>query len=57
MLSAFRPQAGYSNLGDWDLAGVANALGGAGTRVFTGAGLWKALNVAAPRGGAFISST
>ncbi len=53
MLSAFRPDAGYNALGTWNLAAVADALGGAGHLVRTRAELAKALEAAVSRPGRF----
>jgi indolepyruvate decarboxylase len=53
MLSAFRPQARYNDLGTWDLAGAAQALGGQGHRVKTRAQLAAALQSAASSPGRF----
>ena len=53
MLTAFRPAAGYTGLGSWDLAAVARALGGGGYRVETRAELAAALAQAAQRRGTF----
>jgi indolepyruvate decarboxylase len=46
MLSAFRPDARYTDLGDWDLARCADALGGRGERVSTRSELERALEAA-----------
>jgi indolepyruvate decarboxylase len=46
MLSAFRPDAPYNALGTWNLARVADALGGAGHLVRTRAELGRALDTA-----------
>ena len=46
MLSAFRPEARYNALGTWNLARVADALGGAGHLVRTRAELAQALETA-----------
>jgi len=53
MLSAFRPEASYNALGTWNLARVADALGGAGHLVRTRAELAQALETAATRPGRF----
>jgi indolepyruvate decarboxylase len=53
MLSAFRPDARYTDLGDWDFARLADALGGRGTRVSTRVELRKALEAAARDRGRF----
>ena len=53
MLSAFRPHARYTDLGDWDFARIAGALGGIGTRVATRAELRRALDSAARERGRF----
>jgi len=53
MLSAFRPNARYTEIGEWDFAAVANALGGRGHRVSTRAQLGQALAQAAASRGAF----
>mgnify|MGYP005805852757 CR=1 FL=1 len=53
MLSAFRPQARYNALGTWNLARVADALGGAGHLVRTRAELAQALETAIARPGRF----
>ena len=53
MLSAFRPQARYTDLGDWDFARIADALGGRGTRVATRGELGLALDAAARDRGRF----
>jgi indolepyruvate decarboxylase len=53
MLSAFRPAARYTDIGEWDFAGVANALGGRGYRVTTRAQLAQALEEAATSRGVF----
>lgn len=53
MLSAFRPQANYTALGDWDFAGCAQPLGGRGHRVATRADLARALEGAAADRGRF----
>ena len=47
MLSAFRPQARYNALGDWDLARCAEALGGRGHVARTQGELRRALDAAA----------
>jgi indolepyruvate decarboxylase len=46
MLSAFRPEARYTDLGDWNFARIADALGGRGTRVTTRGELKRALDAA-----------
>lgn len=53
MLSAFRPEARYNALGTWNLARVADALGGAGHLVRTRAELAKALATAHANPGRF----
>jgi indolepyruvate decarboxylase len=53
MLSAFRPQARYAELGTWDLAGCAAPLGGTGWRIETRAQLRHALEAAARERGRF----
>ncbi|MBL0142412.1 MAG: indolepyruvate/phenylpyruvate decarboxylase [Betaproteobacteria bacterium] len=53
MLSAFRPDAHYNALGTWNLARVADALGGAGHLVRTRAELAQALETAITRPGRF----
>ena len=53
MLSAFRPEARYNALGTWNLARVADALGGAGHLVQTRAQLAKALEAAVSNRGRF----
>ncbi len=53
MLSAFRPAARYTGLGNWDFAQLANALGGRGHRVATRAQLRHALEAAAQERGRF----
>jgi indolepyruvate decarboxylase len=53
MLSAFRPKAGYTDIGEWDFAALANALGGRGQCVTTRAQLALALEVAANSRGVF----
>ncbi len=53
MLSAFRPAARYTDLGEWDFARCANALGGQGERVNTRAELRGALEAAARDRGRF----
>ena len=53
MLSAFRPEASYNTLGTWNLARVADALGGAGHLVRTRAELAQALETAVTRPGRF----
>ena len=53
MLSAFRPDAGYTGLGDWDLAACAAPLGGRGHRVATRAELARALEAASSERGRF----
>lgn len=53
MLSAFRPQARYTDLGDWDFARCAEALGGRGARVATRGELKRALDAAARDRGRF----
>ncbi|HQW39215.1 MAG TPA: hypothetical protein PLO00_10865, partial [Usitatibacteraceae bacterium] len=53
MLSAFRPEARYNALGTWNLARVADALGGAGHLVRTRGELAKALATAHANPGRF----
>jgi indolepyruvate decarboxylase len=53
MLSAFRPDARYTELGEWDFAACAAALGGVGHRVTTRAQLHAALETAARGRGRF----
>jgi indolepyruvate decarboxylase len=53
MLSAFRPGAAYNSLGTWNLARVADALGGAGHLVRTRAELAQALDTAVANPGRF----
>lgn len=53
MLSAFRPNARYTDLGRWDFAGAADTLGGQGHRVWTRAQLHHALERAAADRGRF----
>ena len=53
MLSALRPEARYTDLGTWDFASCANALGGVGSRVETRAGLHAALDAAMRSRGRF----
>ena len=53
MLSAFRPDARYNALGTWNLARMADALGGAGHLVRTRAELALALETAITRPGRF----
>ncbi len=53
MLSAFRPAARYTDLGDWDFARCANALGGHGERVATRGELKRALEAAVRDRGRF----
>jgi indolepyruvate decarboxylase len=53
MLSAFRPEARYTDIGEWDFAALANALGGRGHRADTRAQLAQALEEAAQSRGAF----
>jgi indolepyruvate decarboxylase len=53
MLSAFRPAARYTDIGEWDFAALANALGGRGHRVATRAQLAQALEEAAKSRGVF----
>jgi len=53
MLSAFRPDAAYNSLGTWNLARVADALGGAGHVVRTRAELAQALDTAVANPGRF----
>lgn len=53
MLTAFRPAAGYTDLGEWDFALAAEALGGRGTRVSTRGELKRALESAALERGRF----
>jgi indolepyruvate decarboxylase len=53
MLTAFRPAAHYTDIGEWDFASLANALGGRGRRVDTRAELALALDEAAKSRGSF----
>jgi indolepyruvate decarboxylase len=53
MISAFRPDARYTGLGTWNLAGVADSLGGTGHVVHTRAELANALETAVTRPGRF----
>jgi indolepyruvate decarboxylase len=53
MLSAFRPEARYTELGTWDFAGCAAPLGGIGHRVETREQLQSALATAAGERGRF----
>ena len=53
MLSAFRPDAGYTELGHWDFAALAKALGGRGHRVETRGALADAIEAAAHARGTF----
>jgi indolepyruvate decarboxylase len=53
MLSAFRPAARYTDIGEWDFAAVGDALGGKGHRVATRAQLAGALDQAARSRGRF----
>ncbi len=53
MLSAFRPAAAYNALGTWNLARVADALGGAGHLVRTREDLGRALDTAIANPGRF----
>jgi indolepyruvate decarboxylase len=53
MLSAFRPEARYTDLGDWDFARCAEALGGRGMRVTTRSELKRSLQAAARDRGRF----
>jgi indolepyruvate decarboxylase len=53
MLSAFRPEARYTDLGEWDFARIADSLGGRGVRVATRAELSRALSEAARDRGRF----
>jgi indolepyruvate decarboxylase len=53
MLSAFRPDARYNALGTWNLARVADALGGAGHLVRTRAELARSLDTAVANPGRF----
>ena len=53
MLSAFRPEARYTDLGDWDFARCAEALGGRGVRVATRGELKRALEAATRDRGRF----
>jgi indolepyruvate decarboxylase len=53
MLSAMRPGARYTELGSWDFAGCATALGGVGWRIETRAQLALALDAAARARGSF----
>jgi indolepyruvate decarboxylase len=53
MLEAFRPGSAYTALGEWDLAGCAQPLGGVGHRVRTRAQLAQALDAAVSGRGRF----
>jgi indolepyruvate decarboxylase len=53
MLAAFRPDARYTDIGEWDFAALANALGGHGYRASTRAELAQALEGAAQDRGCF----
>jgi indolepyruvate decarboxylase len=53
MLSAFRPDARYADIGEWNFEALANALGGRGHRVETRAQLAAALEAAALERGTF----
>ena len=53
MLAAFRPQARYTQIGDWDFAACAAPLGGEGHRVETRGELKRALERAARDRGRF----
>jgi indolepyruvate decarboxylase len=53
MLSAFRQNAHYTDLGDWDFARCADALGGRGARVATRGELKRALDEASRDRGRF----
>lgn len=53
MLSAFRQNARYTDLGDWDFARCADALGGRGARVATRGELKRALDEASRDRGRF----
>jgi indolepyruvate decarboxylase len=53
MLSAFRPTARYTDIGTWDFASLADALGGRGYRVDMRAQLGQALEQAAKTRGSF----
>jgi indolepyruvate decarboxylase len=53
MLSAFRPEARYTDLGEWNFARLADALGGRGARVATRGELKRALDAAARDRGRF----
>jgi indolepyruvate decarboxylase len=53
MLRVFQPESRFNNLDDWHFAEVANAIGGAGERVTTRAGLVAALDRAVQRRGQF----
>jgi len=53
MLSAFRPDARYTDIGEWNFAAIANALGGRGQRVETRAQLAQALEEGASTRGSF----
>ena len=53
MLSAFRPNARYTDIGEWDFAALATALGGRSHRVATRAQLGQALDEAAKSRGTF----
>ena len=53
MLRAFQPHSGFNDLGDWQFADIARALGGHGTRVQTRRELRDALAIASERRGRF----
>ena len=53
MLSAFRPNARYADIGQWDFTALAEALGGQGRRVETRAQLAAALQASAGERGTF----
>jgi indolepyruvate decarboxylase len=53
MLRAFQPRARFNDLGEWDFAALAAALGGDGVRVRTRAELGSALRAAHGRRGRF----
>ncbi len=53
MVSVFRPDARYAELGSWDFAGCAESLGGRGWRVETRAQLREALDTASRERGRF----
>jgi indolepyruvate decarboxylase len=53
MLRVFQPESRFNDLDDWHFADVANAIGGAGERVSSRAGLVAALDRAVQRRGEF----